>query len=761
LLTKLKNNSGAQQTYKIYIYDSMFNVTSIQNTKGTTMFSYDGNDKQISIIDAIGHNISNKYDSEGNLTSSTDQNGNVTSYKYDARNREIEVDKPSTGAITKIYENNNLIKSVSVGASTRASYTYDSDGRQTTMTFPQKNVTKTYYDNGLLKTEKDGTSTATYIYDNENRLTSMTYGSGHALSYQYYNNGLVLSATKNWGSPSGSTINYTYDNDNRLINTSSNVGPELKSYSYDKNGNKTSVNIAIGSTLIFSNSYSYDYMNRMTRSGNVTFTYDLEGNRLSAQYPNNTEILYNNYDEINRVGQIQYMRNELPRNPVILEQKNYTYDNSIDIKSETGLDETKQYSYDGSYRLTNVTSSKSDNNTSYNYDPIGERTGDEGMSWSYDGNGNATDVGGVNLTHDDTDMLTDAINSSTGTHIMYSYDSEKRLKTRVSNKDNIIHTFYYDGRDLVAEMANGKVISSYTRGPGGQLLEERRTYSDTTGDCLVNYYYYPDRIGNVMMVCDDNGMPVEKEMYDAFGKGMTKGISKCGMSSNMFDNDAGLYYFAARWYDGKTGRFVEMDPIVNDKTIINMYDYCGNNALNVTDVYGKNWFNDLTGWSDDELENGAEEVVKDTFAEGAKDVSNTLSTIQNAYDPSQNNRTELNQHPSNMSQLVLDTSIPNPDVYYCAENNTYYRTASKGESVYHNPDVNVKFIGTNSGQEAVFNKTTGNPETDPRYRATYNYGINPISVEHIVLDVIPYYIYGTGEDDNSTWEERLGATFVY
>ncbi len=190
-------------------------------------------------------------------------------------------------------------------------------------------------------------------------------------------------------------------------------------------------------------------------------------------------------------------------------------------------------------------------------------------------------------------MLTDAINSSTGTHIMYSYDAEKRLKTRVSNKDNIIHTFYYDGRDLVAEMANGKVIIAYTRGPGGVLLKENRTYSDTTGDCLVNYYYYPDRIGNVMLVCDDNGMPVEKETYDAFGKGMTKGISKCGMSSNMFDNDAGLYYFAARWYDGKTGRFVEMDPVVNDKTIINMYDYCGNNVLNVTDVYGENWFADV------------------------------------------------------------------------------------------------------------------------------------------------------------------------
>jgi RHS repeat-associated protein len=98
-----------------------------------------------------------------------------------------------------------------------------------------------------------------------------------------------------------------------------------------------------------------------------------------------------------------------------------------------------------------------------------------------------------------------------------------------------------------------------------------------------------------MMVCDDNGMPVEKETYDAFGKGMTKGISKCGMSSNMYDSDAGLYYFAARWYDGKTGKFVEMDPVVNDRTIIDMYEFPNNNPVSCIDVYGEGLFEDLFG----------------------------------------------------------------------------------------------------------------------------------------------------------------------
>ena len=44
------------------------------------------------------------------------------------------------------------------------------------------------------------------------------------------------------------------------------------------------------------------------------------------------------------------------------------------------------------------------------------------------------------------------------------------------------------------------------------------------------------------------------------------------------DEDTGLYYFNARWYDQEVGRFVSEDP-VGDANNPNLYTYCANNRV--------------------------------------------------------------------------------------------------------------------------------------------------------------------------------------
>jgi len=118
------------------------------------------------------------------------------------------------------------------------------------------------------------------------------------------------------------------------------------------------------------------------------------------------------------------------------------------------------------------------------------------------------------------------------------------------------------------------------------------------------------------MVCDEKGMMLERETAGPYGDGKTAGISKHGLSSNMFDADTGLYYFAARWYAPDTGRFLQMDPVITETGLINMYDYCNNNPLNITDRYGE-------FWSLSEMWHGVKEIfggnrVKRAYSEGDK-----------------------------------------------------------------------------------------------------------------------------------------------
>ena len=50
----------------------------------------------------------------------------------------------------------------------------------------------------------------------------------------------------------------------------------------------------------------------------------------------------------------------------------------------------------------------------------------------------------------------------------------------------------------------------------------------------------------------------------------------------------------------------------------------------------------------------------------------------------------------------------------------------------------------------------GNHVTNPRVMGTFNYGGN--KVDHAVLDVIPYYLYGNSPDDPTNIFQRVWRT---
>ncbi len=57
-----------------------------------------------------------------------------------------------------------------------------------------------------------------------------------------------------------------------------------------------------------------------------------------------------------------------------------------------------------------------------------------------------------------------------------------------------------------------------------------------------------------------------------------------------YDNDLEMYYLMSRYYDPKTGRFINADSIeyLEPNTIngLNLYAYCRNNPVTLTDPYG-------------------------------------------------------------------------------------------------------------------------------------------------------------------------------
>ena len=95
-----------------------------------------------------------------------------------------------------------------------------------------------------------------------------------------------------------------------------------------------------------------------------------------------------------------------------------------------------------------------------------------------------------------------------------------------------------------------------------------------------------------MQVVDESGKIVNRYQYDEWGnilhqeEGLKNPIRYSG---EYYDEESGLYYLRARYYDPSTGRFISRDSYEGQLTnplSLNLYTYCYNNPLKYIDPSG-------------------------------------------------------------------------------------------------------------------------------------------------------------------------------
>ena len=220
----------------------------------------------------------------------------------------------------------------------------------------------------------------------------------------------------------------------------------------------------------------------------------------------------------------------------------------------------------------------------------------------------------VSLNWDERYRLTSAVRDSLF-DIRYSYDV---LGRRISVFDGIdtIHMIY-DGQQVVADTdESGNLLRTYTWGPGIDNLLSIAVYG-SEGQMSNVYYAVTDLQNTVLALVDSSGTVVESYEYDAWenvlsvkdGNGVPQASSLGTPTSQIgnrylfqgreYDSATGLYYFRARWYNPKTGRWLSKDPI-GISGGLNLYVFCGNNPVNRIDPYGLRWLgggDDPEGWT--------------------------------------------------------------------------------------------------------------------------------------------------------------------
>ncbi len=253
------------------------------------------------------------------------------------------------------------------------------------------------------------------------------------------------------------------------------------------------------------------------------------------------------------------------------------------------------------------------------YNSLNQLTSKPYHSYGYDNNGNNTTVDNVQVNWwDSQNRLISRVYDGHTSQFTYGADGLRRSMTEGGTTTR----FVIEGQSVVRELRGGQKHATYFMDPNGYT--GYKIQHSPTGD-IIRWYVF-DGLGSVVAEVDEDGKvnpdaqgnETRLRKYDVYGVSRNVGLTGDSLSNHKFvgnlghscENETGLIYMRARYYDPTLGRFISEDPA---KDGINWYAYCANNPINGHDPTGKFLsllMSELVGLEQEGSEGAAANVVK-------------------------------------------------------------------------------------------------------------------------------------------------------
>jgi len=608
-------------------YDAVGNQLSSTDANGnTTTYAYDGLNRMISATDALGHTGTIAYDALGNVIGTTDRLGNSATYTYDELNRRVGETNALGNVTTYTYDPVGSLLSLTDANGHTTTYTYDPVNRAVTEIYPDlppNGRTNTYdaVGNLISRTDQKG-QVITYSYSDLYFVTNRHYQpSGTDDRFTYDVAGRMLSAERG-----GWVDTFAYDGANRLI-TSLQNGRTL-TYEYNIPGRVQTNLYPSGRTL----DYAYDARNRLATLGDTTpnppitsYTYDGANRIVTRTYRNGPVATYT-YNANNWVTSLEHT---LGVNRIAGFGYNYDAEgNKLYEQKRNATTDSEAYAYDSVYRLTNFNVGTLSGNVvpapteqkAWLLDPVGnwgvlvsngvpeirthgpanELTSINAHPLTYDADGNLVQDPAYTYAYDEANRLVEVTRMADLAVVgQYYYDALGRRTVQITDPAGLAKTnvYYYDVGRIIEELDGaGTTQATYTF---GNYVDEVLTM-DRGGQ---TYYYHQNTMWSPAAVTDSSASVAERYTYDAYGQVIVLDATYTPVPTNAWgtphsaigspwlftgrelDEEAGLYFYRARYYDCLKGRFLQRDPAGYD-TELNLYTYVRNRPTIYVDPDG-------------------------------------------------------------------------------------------------------------------------------------------------------------------------------